>query len=212
MLLPAPCRLAVHPPNRRSCRGDGAMIAPRITGSRPVIGATRRLTVNFGNVSPSYSSQPLQTARRDPAPPRGRTVPHPPVPSRHDRLRAGITRVRLTTHEAQPRPGRDHTASGSRHDSIPRRGHGAAHILTAAKSHFSHRAAALDPVRLFRDGARPPINRMPQLCKFFNAMRRFCGCASSQLVLQQGKRISHKTLRFHDFFDGHGTNPNDKRG
>jgi hypothetical protein len=47
----SPCRPAARRPTRRSRRGPAATIAPRIAGSRPVIGATRRLTVNFGKVS-----------------------------------------------------------------------------------------------------------------------------------------------------------------
>jgi hypothetical protein len=171
-------------------------IAPRIVGSRPVIGAKRRLTVNFGKVSPSYPSQPLQTSRRDPAPKRGPgTSPLPPIPSRRARVRARITRVRVTANEARPRTGRDHPASGSRDSSIARRGDGAANVIPAANSRLRRGAAGLDPVRLFRDGARPPVNRMPQLCIFLNAMHRFCGRTSSQPRRQQGEKTSHKTLR-----------------
>jgi hypothetical protein len=80
----SPGRLAAHRPPRRSRRGDGATIAPRIVGSRPVIGAIRRLTVNFGECPPSFPAESLQTARQDPAPTRAWTVPLP-------RSRAGAT-------------------------------------------------------------------------------------------------------------------------
>jgi hypothetical protein len=209
-----PARPAVHRRAGRSRCEDAATLAPRIAGSRPVFGAKRRLTVNFGKVSPSYPSQPLQTARRDRPRRGGRTVPLPPVPSRRDRVPAGITRARPMTPEARPRTGRGRPASGSRDGSSPRRGDGAAHILPAANGRLRRSAArpALDPVRLFHDRAPPPINRMPQLCNFLNAMRRFCGCASSQPLLRQGEQISNKILQMQHFSEACGVNYSGERG
>jgi hypothetical protein len=199
-----PCRPAVHPPTRRSRRGSptrGLLSAPN--GASPSIFGGCRRPIPHNRYGRPCKIRP----RRG-----GRTVPLPPVPTRRDRVRAWITRIRRMTNEARPRPGRDHPASGPRNGSIPRRGDGAAHLVPAANTRLRRGAPGLDPVRRFQDGARSPINRMPQLCNFLNAMRRFCGRASPQPLQQQGAKTSHKTLRLQYSSCDNGASRNGERG
>jgi hypothetical protein len=137
---PGPSRHRPPLPIRRP-QADPA-IPPR--GRRHARAADRRLAAGIRRHTAPHRQflEPvvilsLTTATDRPAgagPPRGRTVPLPPVPSRHDRIRAEIIRVRLMTDEAGPRPGGDHPASGSCDGSIPRRADGAAHVVPAANS------------------------------------------------------------------------------
>jgi hypothetical protein len=80
------CRPAAQRPTRRSRRPDGAIVGPRIAGSRPGFRASRRLTVNFGKAldgsrphNPHNPSRLTGGTRRPPAlvsrGPRPRTRP-----------------------------------------------------------------------------------------------------------------------------------------
>jgi hypothetical protein len=140
---PPGAALAPRPPGTILRRTAWADPPPAARPGDPAAGTaprSRRRSSARGRFSAPYGASPSILGRcRRPIPhnryrqlrgirPRreGRTAPLPPVPTRRDRARAGITRVRLTTHEARPRTGRDHPPSGSRDGSISGQGDGAA--------------------------------------------------------------------------------------